>query len=40
MAQEGDTRNLEAQFAAAVKVMRSLPEEGNAPPLEFHAAHD
>lgn len=28
MAQEEDKHSLEAKFAAAVKVIRSLPEEG------------
>lgn len=29
MAQEEDKHSLEAKFAAAVKVVRSLPEEGD-----------
>lgn len=29
MAQEEDRRSLEAKFAAAVKVIQSLPEEGD-----------
>lgn len=29
MAQEEDIHSLEAKFAAAVKVIRSLPEDGN-----------
>lgn len=29
MAQEEDKHSLEAKFAAAVKVIRSLPEEGD-----------
>lgn len=32
MAQEEDRHSLEAKFAAAVKVIRSLPEDGDSAP--------
>lgn len=37
MAQEEDAHSLEAKFVAAVKVIRSLPEEGDAALCSFQS---